>query len=456
MEDKVICMAYFNTETETMPRDELDTLIDERVRYTIRYAAENSPFYRNWFSRNNIDPTSVREHEDLLELPVINGATIREHQPPVTDEFLFKSAPWDDIYTIHETSGTSGTPKAFFLMWDDWQRYAEKYARAFVSQGFGPGDRVAVCASYGMNVGANTMTLAAHKIGFTVIPEGKCTFPVRVIQSYHPSAIVGSVFKLLRLAHRMEAAGMDPKDSGIEKLIVGGESFAEGSRTYLDEVWGIPAYNTYGSTEGTMCGECMVRNGLHVPEDLVHMDLYDPKLSSFVPDGQSGRIVLTTLLPEGARSGNLLINYDTEDVSEVITRDPCPCGRTHMRVKNPIREAETIHIRDVAVNRVDIEEGVFQRDNMEYLSGEYEAFVYSDEDSGAVAMRVSLECHDPDTCDRNEVEENFLSALFRQKPLLSHIYSDGTLEILFNYSPEGNLELYRLKGRPKRLVDRRN
>ncbi len=44
-------------------------------------------------------------------------------------------------------------------------------------RGFGPGDRVAVCASYGMNVGANTMTLAAHKVGFTVIPEGgKCTF----------------------------------------------------------------------------------------------------------------------------------------------------------------------------------------------------------------------------------------------------------------------------------------
>jgi coenzyme F390 synthetase len=341
-------------------------------------------------------------------------------------------------------------------MWDDWQRYAEKYARAFVSQGFGPGDRVAVCASYGMNVGANTMTLAAHKVGFTVIPEGKCTFPVRVIQSYHPTAIVGSVFKLLRLARRMEAAGMDPKDSGITKLIVGGESFAEESRKYLDEVWGIPSYNTYGSTEGTMCGECTQRNGLHVPEDLVHLDIYDPKLSSFVPDGTSGRIVLTTLLPEGGKSGNLLINYDTDDVTEVITRETCPCGRTHMRIKNPRREAETILIRDIPINRVDIERGVFQRENMAYLSGEYEAFVYSDEDSGTVAMRVSLECHDPDTCDKNLVEEHFLSALFEQNPSLGRIYSDGTLEILFTFSPDGNLELYRLKGRPKRLVDRRN
>jgi len=31
-------------------------------------------------------------------------------------------------------------PKSFFLTWEDWQRFAEKYARAFVSQGFGRGD----------------------------------------------------------------------------------------------------------------------------------------------------------------------------------------------------------------------------------------------------------------------------------------------------------------------------
>ncbi len=449
-------MSYYRPEIEMMKRDELDTLIDERIRYTVRYAADHSPFYQKWFKNHNIDPKTIREHEDLLELPIIDGKTIRAFQPPVADAFYFKSAPWNDIFTIHETSGTSGTPKAFFLMWDDWERYAEKYARAFVSQGFGPGDRVAVCASYGMNVGANTMTLAAHNIGFTVIPEGKCTFPVRFIHNYHPTAIIGSVFKLLRLADRLKAEGIDPKESGLQKLVVGGESFAEEARVYLDEVWGIPSYNTYGSTEGTMCGECTIRNGLHVPEDLVHVDMYDPKLRGFVPDGKSGRIVLTTLIPEGERSGNLLINYDTEDVSEVISRDSCTCGRTHMRVKNPMREAETIHISDIPINRVDIEKGVFQRDNMEYLSGEYEAFVYSDEDSGTVTLRVSLECDDPETCDRPMVKENFLSALFQEKPLLRHLYTDGTLDVLFQFSSIGDLELYRLKGRPKRLVDRRN
>jgi phenylacetate-coenzyme A ligase PaaK-like adenylate-forming protein len=48
-----------------------------------------------------------------------------------------------------------------------------------------------------------------------------------------------------------------------------------------------------------MCGECTQMAGLHVPEDLVHLDVYDPGLRSFVRDGECGREVLTTLHPAG-------------------------------------------------------------------------------------------------------------------------------------------------------------
>ncbi len=161
-----------------------------------------------------------------------------------------------------------------------------------------------VCTSYGMNVGGNTMTLAAHRLKMTIIPTGKCTFPSRIITSYRPTAIVGSVFKLLHLADRLEAEGIDPRETGIRRLVVGGESFAEASRAYLSERWDCPVYNTYGSTEGTMCGECTVQDGLHVPEDMVHLDLYDPELQAFVPDGAEGRIVLSHLLPVGGQVGH--------------------------------------------------------------------------------------------------------------------------------------------------------
>lgn len=446
-------MDYFREEMETMPRDELDALIDERIRYTVKYAADNSLFYQKWFRKNNIKPADIREHEDLRELPIISGKAVREHQPPSASEFEFKSIDWNEVFTIHETSGTSGTPKSFFLTWEDWNRYAEKYSRSFVSQNFGVGDRVVVCASYGMNVGANTMTLAAQKIGMTIIPTGKCTFPVRIMRHYQPTGIVGSVFKLIRLARRMKKEGLDPHDSSIKRLVAGGESFAEESRAYVEKLWGVPVYNTYGSTEGTMCGECQEKVGLHVPEDMVHLDVYNPQMEDFVVEGECGRIVLTTLLPPGAKSGNLLLNYDTEDTTVVVSRDKCPCGRTHLRILNPEREAETVWVSGSPFNRVDIEKGVFQPENMDYLTGEYEAFLYGDESE--VTLRVSMECHD--TPDRNLelVQENFLKSFLEYKPALSEAHQDGLFNINFNFTEPEGLEFYKIRGRPKRLVDRR-
>ncbi len=446
---------YHNPAVETLPRPDLDSLVDERVRSTVRYAEEHSPFYRRWFERHNIRPEAIREHEDLRDLPVISGATIRRYQPPQTEEFCFKSVPWEAVFTVNETSGTSGIPKSFFLTWEDWERYAEKYARIFVSQGFEPGDRVVVCTSYGMNVGANTMTLAARDLGVTVVPEGKCTFPVRVMANYRPTAVIGSVFKLLRLARRMEAEGIPPQEAGVKRLVVGGESFAPESRRYLEEVWGCPVYNTYGSTEGTMCGECICRAGLHVPEDLVHFDIYDPRLERFVREGKIGRLVYTTLLAPGARAGTLLINYDTEDTCSVVSRARCGCGRTHMRIDCPRREAETVLLAGVPLNRVDVEAAVFAPGNMAYLNGEYEAFVYGGDETGETVLRVSMESLDPAGVDPEAVEETFLSALFRSVPGLFAAYEDGTLRIVCVVTPPGGLELHRAPGRPKRIVDRR-
>jgi len=378
-----------------------------------------------------------------------------ENQPPSTEDFNFRSVELSSVFTIHETSGTSGFPKAFFLTWEDWERYAEKYARAFVSQGFGAGDRVVVCSSYGMNVGANMMTLAASKAGFTIIPEGRSTFPLRVIKNYKPTGLVGSVFKLLQLAREMTEAGIVPGESGVKTLVVGGESFAEEARSYLSEVWKCKVYNTYGSTEGTMCAECSEINGLHVPEDLVHLDLYDPSLKDFVRDGECGRMILTNLIPPGGKCGTILLNYDTEDTTAVKSRDKCSCGRTHMRILNPQRESETFWVAGVPFSRVDIERGVFQRENMDYLTGEYEAFLLSGTIEGQTILLLKLECLDKENPGKSPVQTNFLGGFLKHKTLLAEMLQNGSFEVAFSFLGRKELGIYSNKGRVRRVLDRR-
>jgi coenzyme F390 synthetase len=446
---------YFNEAIETADRDSLDAIIDERVSYTVGYAYGHSPFYRSWFDGHGIDPRRIRTHEDLLTLPIISGKTIRASQPPEAKDFLFRSVDWEEVFTVHETSGTSGPPKAFFLTWQDWERSAEKYARVFVSQGFSRGDRVVICFTYGKNVGANTMTLAARGIGMTIIPQGTCKSPVQIMERYRPTGIVGSIFRFLALGRSLSAAGSRPTESGVARLVAGGEAFAPESREFVEEIWGCPVHDTYGSTEGTVCGECERHLGLHVPEDLVHLDVYDPGMKAFVPDGECGRIVLSTLIGKGERCGTLLINYDTEDSSAVISREGCPCGRTHLRIMNPTRDAETVQAGGASFNRVDVERGVFQRENMEYLTGEYEAFLNAGDRRDETVLQVSVEVLDPEKTDREGIRDRFIHGFIGKNPFLRKAHDGGALGFAFRFREPGTLEISRLAGRPRRLVDRR-
>jgi coenzyme F390 synthetase len=306
-----------------------------------------------------------------------------------------------------------------------------------------------------MNVGANMMTLAASKVGFTIIPEGRSTFPLRVITSYKPTSLVGSVFKLLELAREMTKAGIVPRESSVKNLVIGGESFAEEARSYLSRVWDCKVYNTYGSTEGTMCGECTEINGLHVPEDLVHLDIYNPSSNDFVRDGECGRIILTNLIPVGGKCGTILLNYDTEDTTIIKSRDKCSCGRTHMRILTPQREAETFWVNSVPFNRIDIEQGIFQRENMDYLTGEYEAFLYRGTREGQTFLQLNMECLDKENPGKNHIQANFLTGFLKNKALLAEMLQDGSFEVVFSFLGRKELGIYRTKGRPRRILDKR-
>jgi phenylacetate-coenzyme A ligase PaaK-like adenylate-forming protein len=178
-------------------------------------------------------------------------------------------------------------------------------------------------------------------------------------------------------------------------------------------------------------------------------------MQGFVRDGDCGRGILTTLLPPGGKSGMLLLNYDTEDTTLVLSRGRCRCGRTHMRIHTPQREAETAWIFGNALGRVDVEAGVFQPENMEYITGEYEAFIYEGESLDEVVFRISVECMDHDRCDRKLVENQLIGRFLKYKPGLASQYHDGKLKISINFTGPGGLELHNQKGRPKRLIDRR-
>ena len=76
-----------------------------------------------------------------------------------------------------------------------------------------------------------------------------------------------------------------------------------------------------------MAVECQCKNGLHVQEDHFIIEVIDPDTGEPVPEGEEGEIVFTSLMKEGLP----IIRYRTRDIASIIT-EPCPCGRTSVRM----------------------------------------------------------------------------------------------------------------------------
>jgi phenylacetate-CoA ligase len=116
---------------------------------------------------------------------------------------------------------------------------------------------------------------------------------------------------------------------------------------------------------------CPEKNGLHLAEDNILLEVLDPKTQEPVPDGQPGEMVLTTLL----KQARPMIRFRTGDI---ITRlpDACPCGRTFSRFVVQGRLDDMFIVSGVNVFPSDIE---FVVRNVSNLTGEYRIVVYTED-----------------------------------------------------------------------------
>ncbi len=97
----------------------------------------------------------------------------------------------------------------------------------------------------------------------------------------------------------------------------------------IESAWNCQVYRHYGMTEMGWGGgvECEARDGYHLREADLFVEIVDPETGRPLPDGESGEIVVTTL----TRAGMPLIRYRTGDISRFHT-SPCACGTVLKRL----------------------------------------------------------------------------------------------------------------------------
>jgi phenylacetate-CoA ligase len=163
------------------------------------------------------------------------------------------------------------------------------------------------------------------------IGAGRTSLQLQLMRDLGTTVLAGISTYPLRI---LEVAREERFDLGSLKLrvaILGSEMWSDDLRRLIERELSLTTFDIIGMTEtgGPGLGiDCAAREGIHVWEDHYFCEVVDPATGRPRADGEEGELVVSTLTREGLP----LIRYRTHDLTRVLSRAPCACGRTHLRL----------------------------------------------------------------------------------------------------------------------------
>jgi len=318
---------YWNQKVETMSRDELAALQLTRLRELLKHACEGSPFHRERLAKAGVKPADIDTIEDLRQLPFMSKDDFRLQYP-----LGMLCVDRRQLREMHMSSGSTGSPVVMAYTSADLDQWAECMARCYRMAGVLEEDAIQITPSFGLFNGGFGFYHGARKAGLFIIPTGAGNTPrqIKLMNDFQVRALMGVVSYGVRLIEVLQE-----QKAAIPSLKIGmfgAETFSDSMRERIENGLGIEAFDIYGMTEtggvGTTGMDCPLHNGIHVWEDQYVVEVVDPRTGQPVPDGETGEITFTSL----TRQAIPVIRFRTGDLTRVLTRKACQCGRTHLRI----------------------------------------------------------------------------------------------------------------------------
>jgi phenylacetate-CoA ligase len=295
----------------------------------VRYLASHSPYYRALFKAQGIDAAGITL-DTLHTLPLTDKAALSLSN----DDFL--AVPMSRIVDIVLSSGTTGRPTKMMYTENDLRRLAYNEEISFASCGLTRDDIVLLtCTMDRCFIAGLAYFSGVRSLGAAAIRNGLSSVEshLEIIQRLKPTALVGVPTFLLKLGQFMKLQDIDPRGSGVRKLICIGEPVRDRSLVFLrigeslEAVWGAKIYSTYASSETiTSFCECTAQQGGHLHPDLAVVEIVNDQ-GEVLPAGEIGEVVMTPLAIEGMP----LLRFRTGDMSFLLD-GPCECGRNSPRL----------------------------------------------------------------------------------------------------------------------------
>jgi phenylacetate-CoA ligase len=432
---------YWEEEIETLPRLKLEQLQLNLLQEHLDFAYRRSPYYRQAFDEAGVKPSDLRRLEDLSRFPFTDKKIQRDRQLSRPDLGDMVAVPEEEIVFVSASSGSTGVPTLSPFTRKDFDDFQNVESRLFWSAGMRPKDRYLHALNFSLFVGGpdviGAQNLGALCIWAGTVPSDRLLY---IMKEFKPTITWTTPSYAWHLGESALQQGIDPRrDLHIRKIIVAGEPGGSipATRAAIEELWGAELFDFYGLSDifGACAGMCPGKDGLHLAEDHILIEVLDPDTQEPVADGEPGEMVLTTL----QKQARPLIRFRTGDI---VTRypEPCSCGRTHARFSVQGRIDDMIIVSGVNLFPSDIEYVVR---GLPGLTGEYRITVYTE--NRLIRFDVEVE-----TADGHEIHAERLSAEVIEKikqrsgirPKQVRVLENGTLP--------------RATHKAKRVVDLRN
>lgn len=336
---------YYQPEIETMPVEEIKKMQSEKLVKQVHHVYKNVPYYRDLMDKKGVKPEDIHGIEDLYKLPFIEKSDLRETYP-----YGMLAVPLEDCVRIQSTSGTTGKRVIAYYTQHDIDLWDDCCARALVAVGADKEDVVQVSYGYGLFTGGPGLNGGSHKVGSLTLPmsSGNTERQLQFMMDMKATVLCCTPSYAAYLGESLVEQGYTPDQIPLKAGIFGAEPWTQEMRHNIEKTLGIKAYDIYGLTEISGPGvsfECEAQGGMHVNEDHFLAEIINPETGEPLPLGEKGELVFTCLDKEAFP----LLRYRTRDIC-VLTRESCPCGRTHVRMAKPMgRSDDMMIIRGVNV-----------------------------------------------------------------------------------------------------------
>ncbi len=347
---------YYQKEIETMPVEEIKRLQSEKLVKQVKHVYENVEYYRKLMDEKGVTPDDIKGIEDLHKLPFLTKSDLRDAYP-----YGLLAKPLSECVRIHSTSGTTGRRVIAFYTQHDVDLWEDCCARAIVAAGGTKEDVCQVAYGYGLFTGGAGLHGGSHKVGCLTLPmsSGNTDRQIQFMMDLSATIMCCTPSYAAYMGESLKEQGYTPDMIPLKAGIFGAEAWTEEMRQNIQDTLGIKAYDIYGLTETSGPGvafECEEQTGMHINEDHFLAEIINPDTGEVLPEGEKGELVFTALDKEAFP----LLRYRTRDIC-VLSRKPCSCGRTHIKMAKPMgRSDDMMIIRGVNVFPSQIETVLLQ------------------------------------------------------------------------------------------------